>query len=83
MSQDTIQKFEKLKWRLVIELHKTEIAHEWWLVQTVDDDLDFSGAQSWGFCEDSGWSILGEETSFTCCLTVVIHKLVFLYFKFI
>jgi hypothetical protein len=56
MSQDTIQKFEKLKWRLVIELHKTEIAHEWWLVQTVDDDLDFGGAQSRGLSENFCWS---------------------------
>jgi len=46
MSQNTIQKFEKLKRSLIIELHKTEIAHEWWFVQAINDNLDFSGAQS-------------------------------------
>ena len=79
MSQDTIQKFEKLKWCLVIELNETEVTHEWWLVQTVNDDLDLCGAQSWGLREYLSWSSVGKEPSFTtlCCLTVVVHILNF------
>ena len=78
MAKQPIQKFEELKWRLVIEFDQAEVAHEWWAVETVNDHFDFSCAQCWGFWENLSLVVLVEEaTAATSFLSseVVVHFL--------
>lgn len=63
MTQDSIEEFQKFEWRLIIELHETEVAHEWRSVESVDNLLDFRSREGWCLLEHLGLCVVREETA--------------------
>ena len=56
LCEDAVDKLEKLKGCLVVELYHGEVAHEGRLIQTIDNHLDFAGIQIGRFAEQPGFA---------------------------
>jgi hypothetical protein len=72
MAKDLIQKLEELKRSLVIKLHQTEVGHEWWSVETIDNLLDLCGSKIWSLGKDFLSLVHSEDTSFGLSV-VILH----------
>jgi len=66
VGENSVYQFEKLEWRLVVELHHRKVLHERRSVQSVNNDLDLRRVEVGRLAKYFGYVCMAVILNFAC-----------------